>query len=114
MPRRIVNLSVLPGEPTDGSGRVCVHLVIPDDAGPFVEPFMLQPRLDESGQPIKGQAEARPTRCRLACDPKRTVAPVTHRGVTTVTMRTGDPRAVTCPKCIESETYRLIMEAYKE
>lgn len=107
--RRTVNVSVLPGEPTDGTGKVCIHLFVKDECGPFVEPHVLHPTLGEDGKPT-GQLIARPTRGRLACNPKRTVAPVTRCNVTTVTMRSDDPRAVTCPKCIDSSDYKIMME----
>jgi hypothetical protein len=109
MARRVVNLSVLRGEPTDGSGRVCVHLFVVDEAGPFIEPHVLHPVIGEDGQPIKQQLSAKPTRGRLACDKKRKVAPVVRAGVTTVTLRSDDPRAVSCPRCKASPEYAAIM-----
>lgn len=113
MGKRQVNLRVLPGEPTDGSGRVCIHLFVPDEAGPFVEPHVLHPVI-ENGVAVKQKVQAKPTRGRLACDPKRTVAPVTRGNVTTVTPRTDDPRAATCPRCIASEAYAAMMARYEE
>lgn len=95
-PERVVNVNVLPGEPLDGSGKVSIHLFVPDERGPFVEPHVLH-----LGEDRKVVAKA--TRGRLACDPKRLVAPVTKQGVTTVTPRTDDPRAVTCAKCLASK-----------
>lgn len=103
-----VNLRVVPGEATDGSGRVCIHLFVRDERGPFVEPHALHPSVKDGVQ--QKQLEARPTRGRLACDAKRTVAPVTKNGVTTVTPRTEEPRAVTCPKCIASAEYAKAMD----
>ena len=98
---QIIDLKVVPGEPLDGSGRVCIHLFVKDDRGPFVEPHVLCPKKD--GVSIaRGDIEAKPARGRLACDPKRTVAPVTRGSIVTVTPRTDDPRAVTCPKCLAS------------
>lgn len=105
-PRRLVRVIVLPGEPTDGSGRACIHLFVQDDKGIIVETHALHEVRDEDGNPIKGQLEARPTRGRLACNPKKKVAPVTKGNVTTITMRTDDPRAVTCPRCIASVDYK--------
>lgn len=110
MSKRVVAMTVCPGEPTDGSGKVCIHLFVPDPAGPFVEPHVLHPAVDELGNYIKQQFVAQPTRGRLACDPRRTVAPVTRRGVTTVTSRTDNPRATTCLKCIASAAYKAAME----
>ena len=100
--KRIINVKVLPGEPLDGSGRVCIHLFVRDERGPFTEPHVLYMHSGEDGQ---SRLAAKPTRGRLACDPKRTVEPVTRAGVTTVTMRTDDARAVTCLKCIASKDY---------
>lgn len=96
--RRPVEVRVLSGEPTDGSGRVCIHLFVKDDAGPFVEPCVLAV--------LDGQLVSKPTRGRLACSPTRTVAPFNTATTTVVTPRTDDPRAVTCPKCVASEIYR--------
>jgi hypothetical protein len=110
MSKRVINTNVLPGEPLDGTGRVCIHLFVQDERGPFVEPHVLHPALDEYGNRIKQRLVARPTRGRLACDPRRTVAPVTRGSVTTVTPRTDDPRAATCPKCISSRGYKEAME----
>lgn len=112
MPKRRVNIRVIHGEPTDGTGRVCIHLYVQDATGPFVEPNVLHP-LIENGQVVKGKIQARPTRGRLACDPKRIVAPVTRNGVTTVTPRTDDPRAATCPQCLASANYATMMKAYQ-
>lgn len=104
-------MRVCSGEPTDGTGRVCIHLFVPDPAGPFVEPHLIHIRQgrDDSGKSTGREAVAVPTRGRLACDRRRTVAPVTRGGVTTVTPRTDDPRAATCPRCRASEDYRRMM-----
>ena len=88
---------------------VCIHLFVRDERGPFVEPHVLHPVVRDGVQ-VKRELTARPTRGRLACDPKRTVAPTTHRGVTTITPRTDDPRATTCPKCMASPEYAEMME----
>lgn len=102
-------MNVVRGEPLDGSGRVCIHLFIQDLRGPFIEPHVLHPVIRD-GEIVKQELEARPTRGRLACDPKRTVAPVTRGGITTITPRTDDPRAVTCPRCIASVEYAEAMQ----
>ena len=103
--KRIVMLDVLPGEPTDGTGRVSTHLVVADDAGPFTEPHFLHP-LIKDGQIVKGQLIARPTKARLACDRNRIAVPVIVKGnIIKVTPRSTDPRAVTCPKCMASMDY---------
>lgn len=108
---RVVNVSVLPGEPLDGRGKVCIHLLVPDDGGPFVSPCMLHvvEEVGEDGKATK-KLVSRPTRCRLACSPTRTVRPEDRGSVRNVTMRTDDARAVTCPKCLGSAFYTKAME----
>lgn len=98
MPKRVLSLNVNPGESLDGSGRVCIHLFVRDEMGPFVEPHVLGVGGDGGRQIVAG-----PARGRLACDPKRLVAPVTRGNTTTVTPRTDDPRAATCPRCLASK-----------
>lgn len=107
--RRIISLNVNPGQPTDGGGVVCIHLFVPDENGPFVEPQGLHEGPGETEAERK-QLIAKPTRGRLACNPKRSAVPVTRNGVTTITPRTDDPRAVTCPRCLASQLYVEAME----
>lgn len=106
--RRIVNLKVLPGQPTNGTGRICVHLFIQDEAGTFVEPCAIHP-VFKDGVQVKQMVSVGPTRGRLACDPRRSVAPFVRGGVTIVTVRTDDPRSVSCPKCLASAGYAAAM-----
>ncbi len=108
--RTAVSLNVLPGEPTDGSGRVCIHLFVRDESGPFTESHVLQPARDSAGNIVRGKGGAGPARGRLACDPKRVVAIRTSGGVSTVTPRTDDPRAVSCLKCVASTDYERAMK----
>lgn len=108
MSKRIVAVKTNPGEPLDGTGRVCIHLFVPDPRGPFVEPHALHPVI-EDGEVVKGKVNAKPTRGRLACNPRRSAVPVTRNGVTSVTHRTDDPRAVTCDGCIASADYITAM-----
>lgn len=103
--RRIVNVRVCPGEPINGSGRVCIHLFVPDPKGPFVERCVMRPNEDEETLKKGKRLASGPMRGRLACDRRRLVEPITRNGVTTVTPRTDDPRAVTCPKCAASADY---------
>lgn len=102
MARQVVSLSVLPGQPTDGSGIVCIHLFVRDPNGSFVEPHVLH-------QEVGKKMEARPTRGRLACDRKKTVTQVKRGNVTTVVLRSDDPRAVTCPKCKATTEYSELL-----
>ena len=109
--RRLVSMSLLPGQPLDGSGIVCIHLFVRDEAGRFVEGAAMHPVLDDDGVPIKRKIRMGPARGRLACDPKKNPAPVLRGGVTHVTHRTEEPRAVTCPKCMASAEYKALTEA---
>lgn len=110
--RRVVNMAVLPGQPMNETGRVCIHLFLQDDSGPFTEPYALHPVFNDDGTVVKQQVEALATRGRLACDRGRAVAPVVHGNVTKVTSRTDDPRAVTCYKCKATAEYAAMMEKY--
>lgn len=109
MGRRVVRMNVVRGEPTDGNGRVAIHLFLKDEGGPFVEPHVLH-QVMRDGSPVKGELEARPARGRLACDSRRLVEPVKRDGVTIITPRSDDPRAVTCTKCRESSEYKALMK----
>lgn len=113
MMKRKCGVKVLSGEPLDGSGRVCIHLFVQDTKGPFVEPHVLHPVIKD-GQVVKQRYLAKATRGRLACDPRRLVAPVTRNGVVAITPRSNDPRAVTCTKCIESIDYMDAMNSLNE
>lgn len=95
-------MRVLPGQPTDGGGVVCIHLFVRDESGPITERAASASSLAR----LNNTLATSQVRGRLACDPKRTVAPVTRNGVTTVTPRTDDPRAVTCLKCLASPLYK--------
>lgn len=103
--RRVISMNVLPGEPLDGSGRVCIHLFVRDEEGLFTEPHVMHQ--------VDHKIECRPARGRLACDPKRNPATVTKGSVTTVTPRTDDPRAVTCPKCLSSRECTELLNQYE-
>lgn len=111
--KRKLNVKVLPGEPLDGTGRVCIHLVVPYERGPFVQNHMLylEEGQDEEGRRTR-QLVHKPTRCRLACNPERNPKPHTRNGITTITMHTDDTRAVTCPKCLASEDYSRMTAMY--
>ena len=107
--KRIIDIRVLHGEPTDGSGRVCIHLFVPDSTRwSFVEPCALHM--------IDKRLVSAPTKGRLACDPSGT-RPMRLKNqlagkpvVTIVTPRTDDPRAVTCPRCAASPEYAITMK----
>jgi hypothetical protein len=106
--KHVISVNVLPGEPTDGTGRVCVHLFVQDSTGPFVEPHALHPVFGDDGVQVKQQVAVGPARGRLACDPKRSAVPVTRGNTTTVTPRSDDWQAVTCLKCKASKDYKLM------
>lgn len=110
--KRVVSVSVLPGEPLNGAGRVCIHLFVPDGTGPNVERSVTQlgDAPQEEGRPAHKRLTTGPTRGHLACDPKKRVAPTVRNGVTSVTMRTIEPGAVTCPACKKSSEYDRLMK----
>lgn len=112
MKKRVIDIKVLPGQPTDGSGQACIHLFVPDPNGPFTEPRVRQMRVKPgtTGDEITGEVITAPMRGRLACDRKRTVKPVVKNNITSVTLRTDDPRATTCPWCKQSEDYKRLMK----
>lgn len=101
---RKVRLKVLPGEPLDGSGKVCHHLFVRnlDEKSGYKKPYTLKTNV---GGPIIIAA----TRGHLACDPKRVLTPTSKGGVTEVTLYSDDPRAVNCPKCQATEPYKQLM-----
>lgn len=100
-PKRIVKMSVLPGEPLDGSGKACIHLFVAGEKGPYTEPHVLYPSSEA------GKIVARPTRGYIACNHKLVaIAKPDRNGVIVVTKRTDDPRAVTCLKCKETADYK--------
>lgn len=110
--KRVLNISVVPGQKKElvesGGAQLCIHLVVQHTNGPFHEPCILQ--IDKVAQALGKQALfSGPRACRLACDHKRQVAAkrkiVGDSEVVTVTLRTDDPRAVTCPNCKASEDY---------
>lgn len=100
---------MLPGESLDGAGRVCIHLFVQDPHGPNTASMVMHPVFNEDGTQVKQVVDCKQARGRLACDPKRLTAAVTRNNITTVTQRTDDPRAVTCPKCKASEDYQKLM-----
>ena len=108
--KRIISINVLPGEKTDGSGRVSIHLFVQDERGPFTEPHVIE--VDGLREDGTKNIVAGPARGRLACDKAKTrkVAPTIKGNVTVITPRSDDPRAVTCPKCKTSEDYARIMK----
>ena len=112
--KRIIHKKVLPGEPLDGTGRVCIHLLVPDENGPFIQNHMLyvEEGEDEDGRRTR-QLVHRPTRCRLACNPNRSAKPEIRNGIITITMHTDDPQAVTCFKCLASDGYAGMVKQHE-
>lgn len=108
---RIIDTKVIPGEPTDGSGKVCIHLLVPDPRGAVVEPHALHPVIKD-GQVVKGEVDAGPKRFRVACNSRvADVQPRVNGNVVSLFHRTDDPRAVSCPKCKASKDYENMIGA---
>lgn len=107
--KRVINVSILPGEKTDGSGRVCIHLFVRDENGPLTEPHVLHQVDGDGDGENTGRKEmiARPTRGKLACGviPSQTQS----SGIIKLVHRTDDPRAATCPRCMATDDYKTIM-----
>lgn len=96
-------MTVLPGEKTDGTGKICIHLFLKDENGSFIEPHALHPQLDNDGNIIKQKLVAKPTRGRIACDRNKKPSTKPNKdGSHTLLMRTDDANAVTCPKCLKT------------
>ena len=109
MPKRIIDVRVIAGQPTDGSGQISIHLFVRDPHGKFTEPAVVHP-VFKDGVRQGNQTACLPTRGRLACDADRNPAAQRVGNRTLVTPRTDDPRAVTCPKCMATDAYRREME----
>ena len=112
--KRVIVQRVLPGQPTDGSGSLCVHLLVRDAASRFEEPHVLHRVVGHDGKPVKGQLTAKPTRMRLACDRRRDFRPKVVNWVTHVTHRTEEVSAVNCPKCMATREYRIMVAARQD
>ncbi len=72
-PKQILDIKVLSGEPTDGSGKVCIHLFVRDAKGSFTEPGYL----------FRSMQIADTTRGRIVCNRKLIPKPP-YKGVTTI------------------------------
>lgn len=109
----IIETKLLPGEPLDGSGKVCIHLFVQDPDGLVVEPHAVLP-VFENGAQVKQKTSCGPAHGRIACNPKiMNVQPVIRGNVTTLFHRTDDPRAVSCPKCKASKDYEAMIAKMK-
>jgi len=90
MADKILNVKLLP----DKSGRVLIHWLQPDEAGP----------VQTQGHPV--YACIQPFRGKIACNPtQNTVNPQVRNGETLMCMHSNEVRAVTCPKCMLTPDY---------
>lgn len=110
MTKHKIRINVLPGQPTDGTGKVCVHLFLKDEKGSFIEPHVLHPVVDDNGNVIKQQLVAKPTRGRIACSItlKPQVKP-NKDGTRSILLRSDDANAVTCPKCLATPECKKLL-----
>lgn len=85
-------------------GRVRIHFFARDDAGPVTTPSAVVPT--SMGLISLGGAKGF-----IACEPRRqSVSPELGPGNrVTPCCHTDEPRAVTCPECLETETYKKAM-----
>ena len=88
---------------TVGSGRMCIHWLIRDAAGPIATE--LDVRNTERGPlPLGG------FKGRMACRPEQNTVYPQHRGQETfLCLHSDDPRAATCPDCLATEEYKKAM-----
>jgi hypothetical protein len=104
--KRSILIGILPGQDPEvvrkGAGSVCIHLFVQDAAGSYTEPSVF---MEKDKKLVAG-----PARGRLACDSKRSALPTARGAEVSVTNRTDDPRAVTCPKCKASSDYKAMMQ----
>ena len=107
--KRILEIKLLPGEPTDGTGRVVIHWFMRDPNSAFAEHCMMKQVKKDGSEEV--QKELGTVHGRLACDPKLNIVPQVKNGVTYLVSRTDDVRAVTCPKCIAVDAYKKELEA---
>lgn len=90
-----VNLKLLPGEPTDGSGRVCIHYF--HECADGLISFKGHAQLRRA---LKLSEEVRGT---IACRPQQnSVQPQTRNGVVYICAYSSELEAVTCPECLAS------------
>lgn len=107
--KRTINIPILKGQPTDGSGIICIHLLVRDPNGPFTENKVYHQAPNQESNTRRKKLIRKPTKCRIACDPKKLVVPIIKNGVTFLTFRSEDPRATTCTKCKKSKDFEIAM-----
>lgn len=95
----ILNVKML----SDGSGRVCIHWLIQDEAGPIKT--TARPDL----------AKLTTTSGRIACNPKQnSVNPVDRNGEHLMCLHSPEVRAVTCPKCLATPEAIALLATYAD
>ena len=99
---RVVTIRLLP----DGSGRVRIHWYMRTPDGPIKPP--------ENGMPdIYAKKLGWPTSGRIMCAPGvKDIRPQIKGASIHPVVHSDDPRAVTCPECMETEEYKKVMEEY--
>lgn len=104
--KRIIGLQVLPGQPTNSTGRLCIHLFVRDTNGSFTENSVLHVDTNVGNSTSKRKLIAKPTKGRIAC--QRTLTPKNTKNGSML-LRSDDPRAVTCPRCVKSPDFQMLM-----
>jgi hypothetical protein len=92
-------LGVLPGQPTDGTGRLRIHYFARDPAGPLRLPVRVEPT------PV-GPLRLGGACGRIACRPALAALSRPEGGVTREVLYSDDVRGVTCPDCQGTDDYR--------
>ncbi len=114
---QILNMMVLPGEPKDGTGRICTHLWMNNPKGKFLQHYVMQPIADKNGEVVPNEFHFAPTKGQIACNPNLNPMPVVSgrdrvsgKTIITITSMSDDPRAINCPKCMATEYYQTQMK----
>ncbi len=85
----------------DGSGRVCIHWFVRDEAGKITTPSSVTTT-------ALGPIALGGVRGRIACMPKLTsVLPTQSKGQINTCAHSDDVRAVTCPECRATDDYKI-------
>ncbi len=100
---RSIDVKVLPGEPTDGSGHVRIHWFVRSENGAAVTPAGT---VKSSIGPLKAGG----VRGYLACQKGR--ADIGSRvvgGMIAMTLHTDEVRAATCPECLATAEAKAML-----
>ena len=100
---RVVNMRLL----NDGTGRVCIHWFIRDEAGPIKTPGTAY--MTAFGPIPLGGAVGR-----IACNPEQNSVATQNNGMDFFPcLHSDDVRAATCPDCLATDEAKKVIEKLK-